>query len=226
MNPARSVRWVGLFLLVLAGCQQRQAARDAHAPDGKCFQQLKRPSAGRLVLRQPISCQEPVPRYRVEGPVERPARVVHLDAGGKSRLSYRIQYDQDQKPIFEERVYHTKPPRFRIKGRSDRVVVGGTLGGEWKAVTIRTELDQQGRPLKMEKFVGADRAYSVIREYAGDRLKSESTYNGGGQLKFRSDYLNIDGRPTERMVDGDGKVLMERILDTSGVPPVHNPEIE
>jgi hypothetical protein len=57
-------------------------------------------------------------------------------------------------------------------------------------------------------------------------LKSESTYDGGGKLKFRSDYLDIDGHPTERMLDGDGKVLMERILDTSGVPPVQHPEIE
>ena len=215
-----------MVLVLLAGCQERQIGRDAQVRAPQCFLQLKRPSSGRLVLRQPVSCQEPVSRYQVEGPVEHPARVTYLDPGGKTKLTYRIQYDQDKRPILEERVYHNKPPKFRVKGRSDRVVVGGTLGGEWKAVTIQTKLDQKGRPLKMEKFVGADRAYSVVREYEGDRLKSESTYAGGGKLKFRSDYLDIDGHPTERMVDGAGRVLMERILDTPGVPPVQHPEIE
>lgn len=217
---------MGMILVLLAGCQQGQSGRDAHAPAPQCFMQLKRPSSGRLVLRQPISCEEPVPRYKLEGSAKRPARVAYLDSGGKTKLTYRIQYDQEKRPILEERVYHTKPPKFRVKGRTDRVVVGGTLGGEWKAVTIRTQLDRKGRPLKVEKFVGADRAYSVVREYEGDRLKSESTYDGGGRLKFRSDYIDIDGRPAERMVDGAGKVLMERILDTPGVPPVQHPGIE
>lgn len=226
MSPAGLGKLVGMALVLLAGCQQRQAGRGAHVPAPRCFLQLKRPSSGRLVLRRPISCEEPVSRYKVEGSVEHPARVTYLDSGGKIKLTYRIQYDQNKRPIMEERVYPTKPPKFRVKGRTDRVVVGGTLGGEWKAVTIRTKLDQKGRPLKMEKFVGADRAYSVVREYEGDRLKSESTYDGGGKLKFRSDYLDIDGQCTERMVDGAGKVLMERILDTSDVPPVQNPETE
>ena len=214
-----------MILVLLAGCQQSQIDRQA-PPPAQCYKQLKRPSAGRLVLRQPVSCQEEIFRYRLEGEVQRPARVTYLDPGGKAQLTYRIQYGQDQKPVFEERVYHSKPPRFRVKGRTDRVVVSGTLGGEWKAVTIRTELDREGRPLKMEKFVGADRAYSVVREYQGSTLKSESTHDGAGKLKFRSDYLDIDGRRVERMVDGAGTVLMERILDTPGIPPVQHPEIE
>jgi hypothetical protein len=216
-----------MILVLLAGCQQSQSGREVRVPAPLCFKQLKRPAAGRLVLRQPISCDEPVSRYRVEGHLELPARVVHLDPDGKTRLTYRVQYDQKKmRPILEERVYHTKPPSFRVKGRNDRVVVGGTLGSDWKTLTIRTKLDQRGRPLEVEKFVGAERAYRVVREYQGDRLKSESTYDGGGRLKYRTDYIQIDGRPAERMVDGAGKVLMERMLDTSGVPPVHNPEIE
>jgi hypothetical protein len=54
-------------------------------------------------------------------------------------------------------------------------------------------------------------------------LKSESTCDGGGKLKFRLDYQGIDEQRTERMVDGVGK---ERILDTSGVPPVQDLETE
>lgn len=226
---------LGMILVVLAafcavpfgaGCQQSQSERRARPPQAQCYKQLKRVSPGRLVLRQPVACQEQVFRYQLEGTPERPTRVTYLDSAGKTHLTYRIQYGQDHKPIFEERVYHSKPPRFKVKGRNDRVVVGGTLGGEWKAVTIRTELDGEGRPVKMEKFVGADRAYSVVREYHDNALKSESTYDGAGKLKFRSDYLDIDGRRTERMVDGAGKVLMERVLDTSGNPPVQNHGIE
>jgi hypothetical protein len=209
-----------------AGCQQNQSEQLKRPSPEQCFKQLKRVSPGRLVLRQPVACQEQIFRYRLEGTPERPARITYLDPADKTRLTYRIQYGPDHKPIFEERVYHSKPPRFKVKGRTDRVIVGGTLGGEWKAVTIRTELDDKGRPEKTEKFVGADRAYSVVREYEGDRLKSESTLDGGGELKFRSDYKEIDGRRIERMVDGAGKVLMERVLDTSGKPPVQNPEIE
>ena len=209
-----------------AGCQQSRSSRDESAPAPLCFKQLKRSSPGRLVLRQPVSCEEAVPRYKVEGPAEQPARVAYLDPKGKAKLTYRIQYDRDGRPVLEERVYHTKPPRFRVKGRTDRVVTGGTLGGKWKAVTIRTRLDCEGRPQKMEKFVGADLAYSVAREYQAGVLVSESTFDGGGKLKFRSDYRDIDGRRHERMVDGAGKVLMERFLDTSGNPPVQNPEIE
>jgi|GEM_PF-2091765 len=231
------MRWMSLILVVLAafcalpvgaGCQQSQSESPARPPSpspAQCFRQLKRVSPGKLVLRQPVSCQEQASRYRLEGTLQRPTRVTYLDPAGKTRLTYRIQYGQDRRPIFEERVYHSKPPRFKVKGRNDWVVVGGTLGGEWKAVTIRTELDSKGRIKKMEKFVGADRAYSVVREYQGGRLKSESTFSGAGKLKFRSDFLEIDGKRVERMVDGDDKVLMERILDTSGKPPVQDPEI-
>ena len=220
------MKWLGMILLLLAGCQQDQGETRTRPTEARCFKQLKHVSPGRLVLRQPMACQEQVFRYQLEGTPQRPTRVTYLDPAGKTHLTYRIQYGQDQKPIFEERVYHSKPPRFKVKGRTDRVVVGGTLGGEWKVVTIRTELDEKERPKKTEKFVGADRAYSVVREYQGDRLKSESTFDGGGRLKFRSDYLEIDGQSLERMVDGDGKVLMERNLDTSGKPPVQNPEIQ
>jgi hypothetical protein len=220
------MKWLGMILVLLGGCQQDRSEQAKPPPAAQCFRQLKRSSPGRLVLRQPLACEERVSRYQLEGTPERPARVTFLDPAGKVHLTYRIQYGQDQKPIFEERVYHSKPPRFKVKGRTDRVIVGGTLGGEWKPVTIRTELDERERPKKTEKFVGADRAYSVVREYAGDRLKSESTFDGGGKLKFRSDYLEIDGKRIERMVDGAGKVLMERILDTPGVPPVQHPEIE
>lgn len=215
-----------MVLVFLAGCQQGHSERPARPPQAQCYKQLKRVSPGQLVLRQPIACQEKIFRYQLEGTPERPTRVTYLDPAGKAHLTYRIQYGQNHKPIFEERVYHSKPPRFKVKGRNDRVVVGGTLGGEWKAVTIRTELDEKGRPEKTEKFVGADRAYSVVREYKGDRLKSESTFDSAGRLKFRSDYMEIDGQKIERMVDGAGKVLMERNLDTSGKPPVQNPEIE
>jgi hypothetical protein len=217
---------LGMILVVLTGCQQGQSERPAQPNPAQCFKQLKRASPGKLVLRQPIACQEQVSRYQLEGTPERPTRVTYLDPAGKTHLTYRIQYGQDHKPIFEERVYHSKPPRFKVKGRNDRVVVGGTLGGEWKAVTIRTELDEKGRPKKTEKYLGADRAYSVVREYEGERLRSESTFDGGNRLKFRSDYLEIDGQRIERMVDGAGKVLMERVLDTSGNPPVQNPEVE
>jgi hypothetical protein len=219
------MRWMGIVLFVLGGCQQNQSERPA-PPPAQCFKQLKRVSPGKLVLRQPIACGEQVFRYQLEGTLQRPTRVTYLDPSGKTKLTYRIQYGQNQKPIFEERVYHSKPPRFRVKGRNDLVVVGGTLGGEWKAVTIRTELDSRGRPKKMEKFVGADRAYSVVREYQEGQLRSTSTFDGAGMLKFRTDYLDIDGQRVERMVDGTGKVLMERNLDTSGKPPVQNHEIE
>jgi hypothetical protein len=214
------------MILLLAGCQQSHSGAQARSPARLCFRQLKRPAAGRLVLRQPVSCEEAVSRYRLEGPVDRPARVIHLDPTGKTRLSYRIQYDRENRPILEERVYHTQPPSFRLKGRNDRVVVGGTLGGRWKALTIRTHLDARGRPLKMEKYLGGKRAYSVVREYEGDRLKSESTYDGAGGLKYRTDYVQIDGGTAERMLDGTGKLLMERMLDTSGIPPVHKPKIK
>jgi len=220
------IKWMGMILVLLFGCQQGQSERRTQPSTTQCFKQLKRVSPGQMVLRQPIACQEPVFRYQLEGTPGRPVRVTYLDPAGKARLTYRIQYGQDQKPIFEERVYHQKPPRFKVKGRTDRVIVSGTLGGEWKVVTIRTHLDEKGRPEKTEKFVGADRAYSVVREYAGDRLKSESTFDAGGKLKFRSDYVEIDGQSVERMTDGGGKVLMERNLDTSGKPPVQNHEIE
>jgi hypothetical protein len=219
------MRWMGIVLFVLGGCQQNQSERPV-PPPAQCFKQLKRVSPGKLVLRQPIACEEQIFRFQLEGNLQRPTRVTYLDPAGKTKLTYRIQYGRDQKPIFEERVYHSKPPRFRVKGRNDLVVVGGTLGSEWKVVTIRTELDSQGRPSKMEKFVGADRAYSVIREYREGQLTSTSTFDGAGKLKFRNDYLKIGGQDVERMVDGNGKVLMERNLDTSGKPPVQNPEIE
>jgi len=220
------MKWMGMILVLLVGCQPDQGEKRTRPLEARCFKQLKRVSPGKLVLRQPVACQEQVFRYELEGTTERPTRITYIDPAGKAHLTYRIQYGQDQKPIFEERVYHSKPPRFKVKGRTDRVVVSGTLGGEWKAVTIRTELDDKGRPEKTEKYVGADRAYSVVREYQGERLRSESTFDGGGRLKFRSDYLEIDGRRIERMVDGAGKVLMERVLDTSGKPPVQNLEIE
>ena len=124
------MKWTWMILVLLWGCQQDQTGQPARPAPVQCFKQLKRVSAGVLVLRQPVACQEKAFRYRLEGTLQRPVRVEYLDPAGKARLTYRIQYGPDQKPIFEERVYHSKPPRFQVKGRTDKVIVGGTLGGE------------------------------------------------------------------------------------------------
>jgi hypothetical protein len=159
-----------------------------------------------LTLKKPVACSEPVSRYQKEGP----GLIKHLDPDGKNRLTYRVSHDPKGRPTAEERLYKLKPATFKLYGKGTKLEFSGRSQGKWEVVRIRIEIDQQGREVKMEKYVGADKALMVVREYLKDRLHSVSTYDGAGKLKNRTSFHDREGRRFERMLDAKGNVLMER----------------
>jgi hypothetical protein len=218
--------WLVIVLLPWAGCSRPERAQEA------CFRELTREKPGRLVLSNPVSCTETVARYRVEGRPSRPVEVRYLDAEGNNHLTYRVDYDASGQPVLEERQYSFQPTAYKLYGGRRQLEFGMKKKAE--LTRIRTHLDPLGRPVKIEKYVGSRRSYRVIRIYGEDRLVSESTFDGEDRLKFRTIFETRDGRRVERMLDGAGKVLMERevegreggeveALDTSGGGRVQSP---
>lgn len=187
-----------VFLLVVA-CQDRK-------DEATCYLELDRPAPGRLTPRKPVACSAPVSRYKLEGP----GLIRHFDPDGNNRLTYRVSYDPQGRPTIEERAYQLKPATFKLYGKGGGLEFAGRAPGKWETTRIRIELDQRGREVKMEKFVGAGKVMRVEREYLNDQLHLVSTYDGAGQLKNRVSFQDLKGRRIERMLDAQGNVLMER----------------
>lgn len=206
-----------LWALGCGDCEEQQADRRSQVRL-RCYRQLKRTAPGHLELRQPVGCDQAVIRYRVEGPTDPPRVVSHLDAAGHARLTYKVRYDQDGRPFLEERIYHRKPKRFKRFGGRERVEFLSSVRDDWQVVRILTRLDPQGRPIKTEKYVGADRVYSMERVYRDGLLVSETTRDGAGKVKFRSVYRREGDRRIERMVDGAGNLLLEREVGENEQP--------
>jgi len=205
---------VTALILLLGGVVACKGGKGQSVQDQAqvCFSKLNRPSAGRLRLTGPLDCDETVPRYRTQGPPDRPGEVVYLDGDGRVRMTYRVKYDSVGRPSSEERVMRLEAGDIKVYSRGDRMDFVRPLGAELKMVRIRTKLDRVGHAVEVAKYAGADLAYRMVRSYREGELKSEATYDGGGNLKFRSEFLVKDGRRVERMLDGKGKLLMEREL--------------
>ncbi len=211
-NPHRFA--VTALILLLGGVVACKGGEGQSVQDQAevCFSKLNRPSAGRLRLSGPLDCDEAVPRYRTQGPKDTPGEVVYLDGDGRVRMTYRVKYDSVGRPSSEERVMRLEAGDVKVYSRGDRMDFVRPAGAGLKMVRIRTKLDQSGHAVEVAKYAGAELAYRMVRSYSEGELKSEATYDGSGNLKFRSEFLVKDGRRVERMLDGEGKVLMERKL--------------
>ncbi len=161
--------------------------------------------------------------YRAQGRSSRPEAVDFLDAAGEVRLGYRIRYSADGRPVFEERIFYNKPKDYSLYQRSDRVEFTSAPGRTWEVVRIRIDLDQRGRPSKMEKYVGARLEYTVRREFDAAGLKTESFFDADDELKLRSVFRTENGRRFETMLNGAGKVLLQREVDPGAA--IRSPEV-
>ncbi|MBW1808382.1 MAG: hypothetical protein JRJ87_09325 [Deltaproteobacteria bacterium] len=228
---ASSMTVVVLFfaIFVASGGCHKQAAEDLAGQ--KCFSGFERPAPGKLNLSQPVSCSSASLKYRLEGTIERPDLVVLLDEDGQIRASYRIEYGQNDRPRFEERILRVEPPSVKVFSQGDRMEFVRPIRKKWQTIRIMSELDAAGRVVKIVKYSGAERTFSLVKEYAGDNLKTEAAFDKDGKLKYRSTFTKKGSKTIERMVDGSGKILLERelgqdkqgtteILDTSGHSPV------
>ncbi len=184
-----------------------------------CYRNIEREAPGHLRLRQPVDCSRAVEHYRAEGRSDRPEAVDFLDAAGEVRLGYRVRYAADGRPVFEERIFYNKPKEFGLYQRGDRVEFTSAPGRTWEVVRIRTDLDSRGRPSRVEKYVGARREYTVRREFDAAGLKTESLFDADDELKLRSVFRTENGRRFETMLDGTGKVLLERWSEVLDSPP-------
>ncbi len=184
-----------------------------------CFKELERPSAGRLLLSGPVACDQAGPRYRTQGPSDRPREVVFLDGGGRVKMTYRVSYDTQGRPMSEERIMRLDKGSLKVYNRGDRMDFVRPAGSGVSIVRIRTKLDQSGNAVEVAKYAGAELAYRMVRSYRAEELESEATYDGSGKLKFRSEFFTQDNKRMERMTDGQGKVLLERELKSVPQPP-------
>lgn len=162
-----------------------------------------------LRLAGPIACGAAQERFQALGPPSRPEAVVFLDRDGLSPLRYNLDYGPDGKVALEERVFSERPQKVRLFQRGDRVEFPVT---ERDVVVerLRTSLDPAGRPVRVEKYRGPDLVYRVERDYQGEELLAERTFDGRGALK---QALEVRGHGRERvevMTDGQGRELLRR----------------
>jgi len=227
-SSATAVVLFSAFCLVASSCH-KQATEDSASQ--KCFTGFLRSAPGKIVLSQPVSCSDSSPRYRLEGTIQRPDFVAQLSDDGQVRASYRIEYDENDRPKLEERILHVEPPNVKVYNQGDQMEFVRPIRKKWQTVRIMSELDTAGRAVKIEKYSSAEKVYSLIREYSDENLVMEATFGKDGKLNYRSTFTKKGEKIIERMVDGKGKILLERelvkdkqgsteILDTSGHSPV------
>jgi len=182
-----------------------------------CYRNMERGSPGMLVLSGKVDCEASGSMYKLFGTRERPGKVFHIDDCGVKRASYEVRYDEQGRPVFEERIFRVESSKVRVFNRGDKMEFINPVRSMDETVRIRTRIDPAGHPVVVEKYHGADLAYRMKREYEGERLVSETAYDGDGRLKFRTNISAEKGRWIERMVDASGKVLLERELEKA--PP-------
>lgn len=214
------------MLLIALGCTTSACKREDHQPAevaASCYSKLERPSAGQLRLSGPLSCDEAAPRFRTQGPPDKPDLVEFINADGRLGMTYKVGYNAQGRPMSEERIIRLGASHIKVYSRGDRKDFVKPAGSGSQTVRIKTKLDQTGRAVEVSKYAGSELAYRMRRVYGPGGLESEATYDGAGKLKFRSEFYSKDGKRMERMFDGSGKQLLQRELksfDMSSRSPV------
>lgn len=202
---------VGALGLVLAsGCSGGEPVGDRPARPVFCYRSVERTSPGLLVAKDPIPCSSGGERWRAEGRRDRPDDLALLGSDGQVRMSYRLGHRPDGSVGWEERRYRQRPDGASIYELGQRYEFRAGPEGHWQEVLIRTELDDAGRPVQVEKRVGGRLDFRVVRTYAADGLQVEATYDAGGDLRLKSRFFDEQGKRYEEMVDGAGKLLLRR----------------
>jgi len=125
-------------------------------------------------------------------------------------MSYRLSYRPGGSVSWEERRYRQRPDGVSVYELGQRYEFRAGPEGHWQEVLIRTQLDDGGRPVEVEKRVGGRLEFRVARTYLADELQTEATFDAGGDLRLKSRFFDEQGKRFEEMCDGAGKVLLRR----------------
>ncbi|HOX46547.1 MAG TPA: hypothetical protein PK668_23310 [Myxococcota bacterium] len=206
----------GLLLGAAAGCPR--SAEPAGPPDAgvRCFRDLTLDAPGQPRLSQPVDCAAGGALVQVEGPADRPLRVTRLDVQGQTALRIRIERDALGRPVREERTLQAPAQPLRVYDRGQRFEFA-TPGAEASLpVLILTDLDEQGRPVRTEKRVGARVEFRVVRTYGPLGLEREVTAEADGRVRLERRFTTEGSKRIERMLDGEGRQLLEREVPPDG----------
>jgi hypothetical protein len=213
VTNSKNVIFLVLSFLVV-GCQPSKPKIDPDSNSYRCYRELVRKTPGHISLHSELECSQSKTHYRQDISKNDQLFVEYVENGDQVKMSWRIEKYENGNPRLEERIFNFPLEQGRLFDNG-KVVKLGKSARRRSVVRIMTKLDQQGRPVKIEKYQGADKEYVVIRKYQGDRLGSEATYDGHAKLKFRSVYQYVDNHIIEKMEDGQGRILMERKIEPS-----------
>jgi hypothetical protein len=226
--PSRRTAALRAWLLLLAGLTG--CPRTSEGPAARCFEGLIQESSGLVRLTSPVACGAGSAHYRVEGREDRPERIAHLDGEGREDMRLELTWSPEGRPLLEERWIFPDPEPLRVYDRGQRWEFRTPAGDARRAGRIRTELDPAGRPARVTKWVGERLEYTIERRYAaGGLLEREWTREGDGRLRLERRFELEGGRRFERILDGQGKLLLVReappgsgdgALDNPGGSPV------
>jgi len=215
-----------------AGCPRGEAPAPTSTAGERCFEGLAVDAPGQVRLLGPIACGAGGARVRAVGPAERPTLVTQVDVDGQAAMSIRIERDAGGRPRLEERTLLAPARPLRVWDRGQRFEFA-TPGAEARLpVRVRTELDELGRPVRTEKRVGERLEFVVTRTFGPEGLEREVTADPSGKVRLERRFGTQDGRRIERMLDGEGRLLLEReapdpgvdaALDKPGETPVQVP---
>lgn len=201
----------GLFLALLAiGCDRRSEADGERTRPVFCYRQAQRVSPGVWRLTDPLDCGSNQERYRAQGRRDRPEAIDLLDPDGQPRLAVKIEYDPLGRPVAEERTFVQRPPNVQLYQQGQKLDFRPAAGQEWERVRILTRLDEQARPMRIEKYTGDRLAFRVEREYELADLAREVTRDEAGQVRIERVFESKNGKRIETMKDGQGRMLFER----------------
>jgi hypothetical protein len=218
-SPRRPRPWApvvalpGLLLAWTTGCSPSAGPADAGV---SCFREVALDAPGRPRLAQPVDCSAGGTLVQVEGPADRPVSLTKIDVQGQTALRIRIQRDSAGRPVREERTLQAPAQPLRVYDRGQRFEFA-TPGVEANLpVIILTDLDEQGRPVRTEKRVGARVEFRVTRTFGPEGLEREVTAEASGKVRLERRFSTENGRRIERMLDGEGKLLLEREAPAGG----------
>ena len=183
-----------------------------------CYRTLAHLAPGVLEFGEEIPCGAGGKRWRAQGPRQRPDAIDLLDPDGRIQAGYRLGYRPSGQVAWVEHRLQQRPDGVKVYELGQRYEFKTGPAGQWEAVTIRTELDADGRPVRVEKRVGGRLAFRVERTFSTGGLLEELTYDADGSLRMKRRLIVEKGKHFEEMFDATGRRILRRAVGPDGQP--------
>ncbi len=216
----RSPLWGLLCAIVLSAslscaCSKKSPSRQTVRPVF-CYSSMERNAPGVLHLSKTVDCSVGTKHYRAQGPRDKPDMVDLIDDKGEVLISYHLDFDEHGRTIREIRIFKEKPRGLNIYEMGNRYEFSSKNGDKWHQVSIVTDLDEKGRPVKVTKKVADEVEYSMERKYGDTGLVRETVLGPDGKIRLQSEFKKDGKSVVEVMRDQNGKTILKRKIPATG----------